>query len=189
MHGTELLTAEDLEQMGSSGHQFELARGRLVPVNPPNHEHGRIALDVGAELRQFVRAHSLGYVVVESGYTLARQPDTVRGPDVSFVRKGRPDYPPTHGFAAGAPELAVEVRSPDDAIADLLTKATEYLDAGAELVWVIDPADATVRVLRPRADVVILRRADALDGGTTVPGFRLPLDELFSATVDGTVLS
>jgi Uma2 family endonuclease len=182
MHSSQLVTAEDLERMGRAGFSFELVGGRLVRMNPPNHEHGRIALDLGAELRRVVRASDLGHVVVESGYTLTRNPDTVRGPDVSFVRKGRPNYPPTSGFFAGAPDLAVEVRSPDDTIAQLLGKAAEYLDAGAELVWIVDPEDATVRVLRRGAAMVTLGANDVLDGATTVPGFQLPLNELFAAS-------
>ena len=180
MHSSQLVTAEDLERTGRAGFSYELVGGRLVRVNPPNHEHGRIALDLGAELRRVVRANDLGHVVVESGYTLTRNPDTVRGPDVSFVRKGRPNYPPASAFFVGSPDLAVEVRSPDDTIAELLGKAAEYLDAGAELVWIVDPEDATVRVLRRGAAMVTLGANDVLEGATTVPGFQLPLGELFA---------
>ena len=181
MHTSQLVTADELTHMGRAGFSYELAGGRLVRVNPPNHEHGRIALDLGAELRRVVRASDLGHVVVESGYTLTRNPDTVRGPDVSFVRKGRPNYPPTRGFFVGSPAPAVEVRSPDATIAELLDKAAEYLDAGAELVWIVDPQDATVRVLRRGAAMVTLGANDVLDGAPTVPGFHLPLCELFAA--------
>lgn len=181
MPASELVTAEELERMGRPAFHFELVKGRLVRMNPPNHEHGRVTVHLGAALFQFVRANDLGGVVVESGYTLARDPDTVRGPDVSFVRKGRPNYPPHRGFFVGAPDLAVEVRSPDDSIRELLAKADEYLAAGAELVWIVDPDDATVRVLRPGSEPVTLGVRDILDGGATVPGFSLPLAELFAA--------
>jgi Uma2 family endonuclease len=182
MQTSQLVTAEELVRMGRAGFSYELIGGRLVRMNPPNHEHGRIALDLGAELRQFVRANDLGHVVVESGYTLTRNPDTVRGPDVSFVRKGRPNYPPASGFFVGSPDLAVEVRSPDDTIAELLDMAAEYLGAGTELVWIVDPADATVRVLRRDAAMVTLGVNDVLDGAAVVPGFQLPLGELFAAS-------
>ena len=183
MQTTDLITAEELERMGRSGFQYELVRGRLVQMNPPNHEHGRVAVEVAAALLQFVRTDRLGSVVVESGYTLARNPDVVRGPDVSFVRKGRSDYPPVRGFYIGAPDLAVEVRSPDDSVAELLAKAAEYLAAGTELVWIIDPIETTVHVLSSGAGAVTLGPGDALSGGTTVPGFTLSIGALFAPGV------
>jgi len=175
-----LITAEAFAEMPGSRHS-ELVRGRPVPVNPANPHHGRMALRVGARLLAYVEPRRLGSVMVEAGFTLARNPDTVRGPDVSFVRAGRPDFPPRKGFAPGAPDLAVEVVSPDNTMAQLMVKAAEYLAAGTELVWIVDYDDATVRVLRPDAEPVTLRIGDALDGGATVAGFTLPLAELFAA--------
>ena len=180
MHPGELITAEAFAQMRGSRHS-ELVRGRVVPVNPANPQHGRMALRLGARLLAYVEPRRLGTVMVEAGYTLSHDPDTVRGPDVSFVRAGRPDFPPRRGFAPGAPDLAVEVVSPDNTMAQLLVKAAEYLGAGAELVWIVDYDDATVRVLRPGAGPVTLAIGDTLDGGATVPGFSLSLAELFTS--------
>jgi Uma2 family endonuclease len=179
MLARELITAEMLGQLpGGSG--FELVGGRLVRVNPANPHHARLAALISARLLTFVEPRRIGTVMVEAGFTLSRNPDTVRGPDVSFVRAGRADFPPRHGFAQGAPDLAVEVVSPDNTIPQLLAKATEYFGAGAELVWIVDPDGATVRVLGPGIEPVVLGIRDALDGGTTLPGFTLSLAELFA---------
>jgi Uma2 family endonuclease len=180
MQTSELVTAEQLERMGRPAFQFELVRGRLVRMNPPNADHGRIAALLAARLLTFVEPLRLGTVMVETGYTLSRNPDSVRGPDVSFVRSGRVGFPARRGFVPGAPDLAVEVRSPDDTIPDLLAKAAEYVAAGAELVWIVDPDDATVRVVRRDSGPVTLGVRDMLDGGSTVPGFSLSLTDLFN---------
>ena len=179
MESTRLITAEDLARMGRKAFRFELVRGRMVRMNPTNSDHGRISLLIGSEVRAFVHSRRLGTVMVETGYTLSRAPDTVRGPDVSFVRAGRPGGLPSQGFVAGPPDLAVEVKSPDDTIPELMSKATEYLSAGAELVWIVDPGPQKVTVLaagRPPRELGI---DDALDGGETLPGFALRVAEVF----------
>ena len=182
MQTSELITAEQLAEMPGGRHS-ELVRGRLVPVNPANPHHGRIALLLGARLLAYVEPRKLGTVMVEAGFTLSRNPDTVRGPDVSFVRAGRRDFPPRRRFAPGPPDLAVEVVSPDNSLPQLLLKAAEYLGAGCELVWIVDYDDATARVLASGAVTLTLAAGDVLDGGSTLPGFTLPLAELFNPPV------
>lgn len=181
MATADLITAEAFLRMGEHGRWTELERGVVVPVNPPGHEHGRIQAILAARLLAFVDARALGTVVVESGFTLSRNPDTVRGPDVSFVRRDRVGAAPRHGYVEGAPDLAVEVRSPDDRMPALFEKAGEYLRSGALLVWVVDPESEVVYALRPGQERVALTGADALDGGEVLPGFTLPLVELFAA--------
>lgn len=180
MQTDELVTAEQLVAMGRAGYAFELVDGRMVSMNPPNHPHGEVAVTIATAMKIFVRANGLGRVVAESGYILKSDPDTVRGPDVSFVRAGRAGYPPPHGFFRGAPDLAVEVRSPDDSMAGLLAKGAEYLSAGAQLVWIVDPEDRTVRVLRRGDELRMLFEGDALDGGAVLPEFTMPIAEIFA---------
>ena len=94
---------------------FELVKGEVIEMSPPGVGHGYIALNVGSEMRTFVRAHDLGIVMVESGFRIERGPDTVRGPDVSFVVKERlADRRIPAGYFDGAPDLAVEIVSPSD---------------------------------------------------------------------------
>jgi Uma2 family endonuclease len=118
--------------------------------------------------------------MVESGFTLARNPDTVRGPDVSFVRQDRIPYEGLpKGFWQGAPDLAVEVISPDDRGASLRTKISDYLVRGVVLVVVIDPDKENVTVHRRLAAPVVLCSGDELNLEDVVEGFRCPVGEIF----------
>src|SRR5687767_8655533 len=109
-----LVTAAELEQM-PDGEEYELVRGRLVPVSPAGDRHGHAAVILAARLHDHVRAHRLGRVRAETGFVLSRGPDTVRGPDVSFVAAGRPAGDRSrNGFADGAPDLAIEIISPSN---------------------------------------------------------------------------
>lgn len=176
-----LVTAEELERMGEQDFGFELVRGQLVPVTPPGGEHGLLTVFLTGELQQFARARGLGRVYSESGYVLTRNPDTVRGPDVSFVCIARPaGIKGPLGFITGAPDLAIEIRSPDNTLAALAEKASDYLEAGGRLVWVVDPPSRTVRVYRPGQPVQVLSGKATLDGEDALPGFKLPLTRLFA---------
>ncbi|HEV8600675.1 MAG TPA: Uma2 family endonuclease [Gemmatimonadales bacterium] len=176
-----LVTAEELEHMGGDA-RYELVRGELVPVSQPGGEHGELAVRLAVELANFVRPRRLGTVYVETGFILSRHPDTVRGPDVAFLsRERRERYGGRiRGFIPGAPDLAVEIRSPADTLAELSAKAAEYLQAGTRLVWVIDPIARTAQVHRPGAVPSVLRPDASLDGDAVIPGFALRLNELFA---------
>ena len=176
------VTAEQLERMGERDFDFELVRGDLVPVTPAGREHGALAMGLGARLWAFVEAHGLGRAyAAETGYILHRDPDTVRAPDVSFVSSDREAAMGSwSGFIAGPPDLAVEVRSPDDSQAELLRKAADYLEAGSRLVWIVDPASRQVHVHRPGQATLTLFDDATLDGGDVLLGFTLPLSLLFA---------
>jgi Uma2 family endonuclease len=176
-----LVTAEELERMGERGHLFELVRGELVPVNPPGGEHGVLAVAVAAELLTFVRERGLGRVYTESGFVLSRGPDTVRGPDVSFVSREREGTAGLRrGFLRAAPDLAVEIWSPDSSMPSLRRKASEYLAAGTRCVWLIDPQRRVMEVHAPGEPVTTLATNEVLDGRDVLPGFGLPLPRLFA---------
>jgi Uma2 family endonuclease len=180
-----VVTAEELLRMPRSDayvdYDFELVRGELVRVTPAGREHGVLSVFLAYELTTFVRRRSLGRVYADGvGYILARNPDTVRGPDVSFVSRTREAaLKAVRGFIPGAPDLAVEVRSPDNSLADLVVKADEYLAAGTRLVWIVDPRPRTVEVRRPGLPGATLSGDAVLDGGEVLPGFSLPLSRLF----------
>jgi Uma2 family endonuclease len=170
------------EELLLTSRNFELVRGELVPVTPAGREHGVLSAYLALELTLFVRAHQLGRIYTDGvGYTLFRNPDTVRGPDVSFVSRDREaTLKSVRGFIPGAPDLAVEVRSPDNTLAELSVKANEYLEAGARMVWIVDPPTRTVQVMRPGRPAVTLSLDDVLDGGDVLPGFSLPVSRLFA---------
>ena len=185
MAAAALITAEQFEQMGHLGRWSELERGVVVPVNPPGFPHGAIAVAIAVRLHAFVQPRGLGAVVVESGFTISRNPDTVRGPDVSFVRRERTGSGRARGYLTGAPDLAVEIRSPDDSMRSLVSRADEYIAAGARLVWLVDPDSTSVQVHAPGAAMRTLTASDVLDGGEVLPGFTMEIAALFLEALDG----
>jgi Uma2 family endonuclease len=176
-----LLTVEQFERLPEEdGYRIELSAGRLVREPLPGPRHGRIGVKLGARLDAFAVRHRLGLTFGEAGFVLYRDPDTVRGPDLSFVSHAR--LPP-QGYAGTfwhmAPDLVVEILSPSNRWADMRRKAMEYLDAGSRLVWLIDPARRCATVYQPEAEPLHVDAAGVLDGGDVLPGFSLPLAELF----------
>jgi Uma2 family endonuclease len=176
-----LVSVRHLARMGERDFDFELVRGRLVPVSPGGAEHGALTGHLTVRLGAFVEARNLGRVyAAETGYVLARNPDVVRAPDVSLIRRERlPRGRIRPGFVNGPPDFAVEVRSPDQTLAELFAKAREYLVAGAGLVWIVEPRARRVHVLQRGHQRIVRSGSQTLDGGEVVPGFRLRLPDLF----------
>jgi Uma2 family endonuclease len=175
-----LLTAEEFMYEPPDDLRSELVAGEVVKEPPPGPEHEWLAGTVAYHLRRFLEEHRLGRVLGASGYVLKRGPDTVRGPDESFVSEerwsGKLDR---RRYFEGAPDLAVEVASPEDSRPKLRQKAREYLAAGARLVWVVWPQRRTVDVHRPGSPPETLTLSDTLDGGDVLPGFALPVARIF----------
>ncbi|HEX9895616.1 MAG TPA: Uma2 family endonuclease [Gemmatimonadales bacterium] len=173
------LTAEQLYARPDRD-RCELVRGALRVFEPPGGRHGAIAVRLAARLAALVEAGRLGTVLEESGYVLRRDPDTVRGPDISFIAASRlpPGVVPV-GFIPDAPDLAVEILSAPDRPAEVEEKVADYLGAGTRLVWVVDPRRRRVIVHRGANVPRVLGAGDVLDGEEVVPGFRLPIEVLF----------
>lgn len=174
-----LLKAEDLWRL-SSDLRCELIDGVLIEMSPPGPEHAGIALTIGSLVNVHVRARNLGRVLGEAGFILRRDPDTVRAPDVAFVRADR--IPPTglpKTFWEFAPDLSVEVVSPNDTPTEVQAKVREWIEAGVRLVWVVDPSTRTVNVIRSLRDRVTLAATDVLDGGEVLSGFSCRVSEVF----------
>jgi Uma2 family endonuclease len=161
--------------------QVELVRGELRVTPLPGPRHAFICVNLLARLIPHVTAHGLGRVFADGiGFRLLELPDTVRGPDVSFVRAGRvPAAIPSRGFLEMAPDLAVEVLSPSETASRLEEKLDDYRAAGTPLIWVIDPDRRTIMVISAAAPVRWLRDDDVLDGEAVVPGFQCRVAELF----------
>ena len=178
--GSGVLTADELLRMPDDDFRYELVEGRLIRMSPPGSVHGAIASQLAAALINWVDQHDLGRVFVETGFHLAVDPDTVRAPDVSFVEKQR--IPPSgipRAYWRGAPDLAIEVLSPDDSPAETDEKVREYLDHGGRAVWVVDPDARTVTVHSPDRPPQTVKEAESLDGGLVLPGFRCSLTQIF----------
>jgi Uma2 family endonuclease len=179
MPDTALMTAEELLALNLPDKRTELIRGRLVVREPAGFLHGDVAARILVSLAVHVNANKLGRTLAaETGFTLERNPDTVRAPDVAFVRADRVPNPLPRGFAELAPDLAVEVLSPDDRPGEVLSKVGTWLRAGTRLIWVVDPVKRTARIYR--ADGTMAERSgdDLLDGEEIVPGFSSPLSAL-----------
>lgn len=141
-----------------------------------------IALRLAARVFSFVESHDLGVVfTAETGFHLASDPDTVRAPDLAFVRRERiPESGIPTGYWPGAPDLAVEVISPGDTYEEVEEKVSQWLGAGTLLVWIVNPRHRTVTV-RSEADTArILSDTDDLLGGQLLPGFRCAIAKLFA---------
>lgn len=182
MATTRLLTAEEFFDMEDDGTFSELVRGELVRMPPPGAEHGWLALEIGWHLRNYLREHPIGTLYTQSGFILARNPDVVRAPDIAFVRAGR--LPTTHGegYPELAPDLVVEVISPTDRAGQIAEKLEDYVTAGVRRVWFVNPRVRAVTVHYPDRTSRTLRIGQELDGEEVLPGFRLPLAELFAET-------
>ena len=170
------LTAEELLRLNLPNKRTELVRGVLIVREPAGYQHGDVAARLMLAIGNHVQARALGRVfAAETGFTLARKPDTVRAPDVAFISNERLPDPPPRGFAEMAPDLAVEVLSPDDRPGEVLEKVADWLKAGARLVWVVDPIRRVARVYRADGSASLLEENDALQGEDVLPGFSCAL--------------
>ena len=180
MSATErLVTAEEFERMPTN-ERYELVEGRLVPMSPPSVGHGMIVAQIAYLLKAHLKKSSAGIAVVEAGFTLASDPDTVRGPDVAFVRQERAPARGARGFPKIAPDAVFEVLSPADRRGEVRKKIAEYLDSGVRLVAIVDPDKKVVALHRPGAQPVMLDDSgDLIDLADAIPGFTCRVSEIF----------
>lgn len=177
---TRLMTADELLERSSELGVCELVRGELRRLSPGGWEHGTITMRIAQHVIAHALAHELGKVVSpETGFILERDPDTVREADVPFVAKHRLPRQPLAGYFEGAPDLAVEVLSPNDRVGDVADKVDLWLEKGSRLVWVVDPRRRTVTVHRRDQRPRVLHADETLEGEDVLPGFRLPVLRVF----------
>jgi len=182
-----LTTAEEFFKLAPHLERCELVRGEIIEMSPPGLIHGIIAMELGARLLMYAKEHDLGQVfAAETGFivehaTDEQSRDTVRGPDISFVRK---EHIPEGGFddtwGDFPPDLVVEVMSKNDTQREVLEKVGEYLDAGVLLIWIVRPKDETVTVYRLNGEVEQLQVDDTLDGEYVLPGFSCSVSDIFA---------
>jgi len=162
---------------------YEFVDGRWVEMPPTSAYASLIASDLITFLNGFVRVQGLGRAGVEILIRLPLNGGHQRRPDGIYVSAQR--WPLNRPFAESAnawdivPDLALEVVSPSDFAEDLLGKVEEYFQAGVRLVWVVYPRRRLVHVYESLTHIRCLTRSDTLDGGAGVPGFQLPLAQLF----------
>jgi Uma2 family endonuclease len=178
---SKLMTWQELAELPDDGMRYELARGVLLTMAPPFVGHGKTADRIGRSLDRHVEDHQLGEVIrAEVGYLLTTRPDTVRAPDLAFVSAAhREALGQIRGYFPGSPDLVVEVVSTNDRLTRVATKVAEWLEHGAKLVFVVNPRRKTVEVHRPGQPTRTLGVDDVLDGEDVVPGWTLPVRDLF----------
>ena len=179
-------TADEFFKIARSLGRCELVDGEIQLMEPAGGEHGNIAFKIGGRLLAFIEEHDLGEgFAAETGYILKHaqkegEQDTVRGIDVSFIRK---EHIPPGGvpkkFIPFPPDLAVEVVSPGDTKREVAEKVQEYLDFGVPLVWVVRPKEKTVTVYRANGDIETKQGDEVLSGEDVVPGFVLAMNQIF----------
>jgi Uma2 family endonuclease len=156
---------------------LELINGEIVE-KVPTEEHGEVVLNVAGALRPFVRAHKFGKVSTEALHRIPGDDKNAVLPDVSF-RSGQNLPSVRQGAVSTMPDLAVEVQSPSQSDAFMAEKAAYYLANGTRMVWLVFPGKRTVEVHQPGQNVIVLTADDSLDGGAVLPGFSLPVSEVF----------
>ncbi|MCO6458233.1 MAG: Uma2 family endonuclease [Pirellulaceae bacterium] len=182
-HTTEsVTTAEQLAALSADGRRYELVDGVLRMMSPAGGDHGEVAAELLLQIRRHAKQHHLGRTyAAETGFLLGRNPDTVIAPDVAFVSYDRLGGPQVRhaGYVPLAPDLVAEVVSPNDRRRDVELKATAWLQAGVQVVLVVDPQSSTVCEYRRNVEVRV--HSDGyVDLDDVLPGFQLDVAALFA---------
>jgi Uma2 family endonuclease len=174
-------TAEELFAAGADYERYELVRGEVRPMSPAGPQHGQIVQEIAGRIWMHVRERGLGRVITnDPGFILSRSPDTVRAPDAAFIRADRiPAGGVPRTYWDLAPDLIVEVKSPDDRERDIEDKIREFLDAGVKVVWLARPEVQTLTVHRACASPVVLTGDQVVTGDDVLAGFECRVGEFF----------
>jgi Uma2 family endonuclease len=178
-----LHTADEFERFialpENAERRFQLIHGEIVEMSP-SERHGMIAANITTALTMYVRQHRLGRVAVEPRHRASEDAYNVRLPDVAFTSAERALPVVEHGAVPQMPDLAIEIKSPDDTYKQMRETAAYYLANGARMVWLVYPEQRLVEVYHADADIQILTENDAIEGGALLPGFILPVVEVFA---------
>ncbi|MCY3832316.1 MAG: Uma2 family endonuclease [Chloroflexi bacterium] len=182
-----LYTVDDVLELqgwdGKRDRKYELINGDLIEMSPANLLHNWLAFEIAGEIRDYLKKHDIGFGGVEGGFSPPDDRHNLFAPDVAFVSKDRMPQPIPQTFAGFMPDLAVEIASPSNTVAELREKAATYLRNGTRLVWILYPDRKGAEVCRIDDDAQFVTKsvgADGkLDGEDLLPGFELDLRQLF----------
>lgn len=181
----EILAPVSIEQFYEVARELEhceLVAGQVIPLAPSNFRHGALAVAIARRLDEYVAANRLGVVVGnDTGFILSEDPPTVRGPDVGIVLAPRVPDPLPERFFPGAPDLAVEVLSPGDSPSETATRVSDFLRAGSQAVWIVNPEDKTVTV-HTASGALRFAEDESLEGSPPLPGFRMRVRDLLAVS-------
>lgn len=184
LHFAGELTAEEFYDLRGDGH-CELIDGKVVDkytgqtMSGPGAMHGKLAARLARWLDSWAHERRAGDVYVETGFVLQREPTTIKRPDVSFLRAERLSNGTPSGFIEGAPDLAVEINSPNDTWHEVEAKVALYFQAEARTVWIVEPSAQTITVRTPDAAPIVYQIDDTLRGEPVLPGFEMALRDVF----------
>lgn len=174
---TRLWTIEDVASLPDDAFRYVLIRGVLYRMPPPKARHGRIST-ITQHVGNFVDERHLGVIYDQSGFIFALDPDTLLGPDLSFVRQDRvPDDEDAYPILV--PDLGVEVVLPSQSGLSIAEKTASYLEASVRLVWIVEPDRRVVLVHRADGTRSVLTARDEIDGEDVLPGFRMRVGQFF----------
>ncbi len=174
-------TAAALFAMPRDGRRRELIRGALYTMTPAGFEHGRIAAALQWRLAAFISQNNLGVTLTaETGFLLSTNPDTVRAPDIAFVRRERlKAVKEQRGYFSGAPDLAVEIVSPYDSYSRVVAMARMWLDYGCQQVWIVEPESQQIAVHRIDGTTEVFRADQTLLAADLFPDWQLAVADIF----------
>jgi Uma2 family endonuclease len=177
-----LLTAEEFERLPDDGKRYELIDGELREMPPTVYWHGEVEVNLGTLLNVHVRAHGLGRVSCgEILCIVRRNPDRVRAADIVFIRQERvPPLEARQHIMGVIPDLIVEILSKHDTVEEVSDKIDDWLGAGVQMLWIVDPFRHTVTIYQPGRDPMMLGEHGILEGDPVVLGFRCPVAEIFA---------
>ncbi len=175
-----LVTAEEFANYPEprDGSKEELLRGEVITMPPPKGRHGGVQARIAYLLLSVVLPRKLGWVRTESGVKIERDPDSVFGPDVTFLSIARFPIPP-EDYLEIPPDLVVEVLSPDDRRKHVREKIKDYVKNGVKLVWLVDPEFRTVTVYAGSLRGMELDESETITGGDVLPDFTCKIAEFF----------
>ncbi len=174
-------TYRDIEKLDAKGLRYELVQGELVPMSPTSRAHGSLTQRFAFYVIQFIEDNDLNgeYYAAETGFLVARKPDTVLAPDFAYVKQERLLPLSPRGYSLTSPDLVLETKSPSDSLADLTEKMRKWMAFGVPLGWMLDPETLILTVFRPGREPIILGPDGVINGADVLPGFELPLTRLF----------
>ncbi|NEQ38032.1 MAG: Uma2 family endonuclease [Okeania sp. SIO3I5] len=176
------LTIKDLEklQVDYPDYQMELVGGEIIVMSPSGLKSDEIALEIAAQLRNWVRPRKLGRVIGSSGgFRLPNAAGDVRAPDASFIRAEKLPRS-TEDYAELVPDLIFEVKSKSDKLPKLRQKIQDFLELGTVVGVLVDPRTRTMEVYRYQQEKILLKDGDVLEVEEILPGWKLSVVEVWT---------